>query len=107
MIRFTNLSELELAQNGIAFETSAEANQFIEIIQREREIRIGRAISKRVDEAALDEFEKCCTMAERGEWMKKNCPNYQVLVNKENAKMEHEIREFKNKIPGVIRNDGG
>lgn len=101
MIDFKNLSRQELARNGLLFESSEEAEMFIDIIQEEVEVRIGEAISKQATSRQLKEFDCITDPAEAKRWLEKNCPDYRSIVSKKSLEFGIEIMECRHRIKGI------
>ena len=102
MINFNHLTQKELSDNGLSFETPEEADLFAEIIKEELEVRIGEAIVKCVGEERADGFELCKTQNEATAWLEQNCPEYRKIVIDKQEEMSREIMEFRDRIPGLI-----
>ena len=102
MINFNHLTQEELTDNGLKFETTKEAELFAEIIREELEVRIADAITKYVAQEKIREFDLCKTQEECTAWLERNCPEYFRIVSDKQEEMNREIMEFRDRIPGVI-----
>ena len=102
MIDFGNLTRQELADNGLAFATAEEANLFAQIILDELACRIGKAIAESVGPEKTKELDLCASQEEMTAWLEKNCPEYRRIVPDEKDKLNREIMEYRDRIPGVL-----
>ena len=100
VICFDDLNAQELARAGIEFDTPAETKLFIDIIQEELEVRVGRAIAKGKTQAQMAEFSRCNDHAAET-WLQRNCPNYKQIVLSVKHEFDSELRQYRNQIPGA------
>ena len=103
MIDFSNFTPADLRKIGIRFQTAEEAQAFYEVVKEEMEVRVGRAISDGRTEKELEEFEDCETDEEMEAWLNAHCPHFRTIIQKAGEQMEKELIEYKDQIPGVIK----
>lgn len=56
-------------------------------LQEELEVRIGERVSEGLSKKQLAEFDACKTQAEVAEWLRKNRPDYRIIVEEEREKI--------------------
>lgn len=101
-MNFNQLDSKELESIGIRFATERETLTFAAILREELEYRIGGEISKGFSEKELEVFDRCETREEAARWLRRNCPDYVNIVEKERNKLERELIEYRSKIPGLV-----
>ena len=102
MIDFGNLTRQELADHGLAFATAEEASLFAQIILDELACRVGKAIEERVGPDKTTDDEYSVMEEDPAAWLEKNCPEYRRIIQDERAKLNREIMEYRDRIPGVL-----
>ena len=100
MISYQKLDAYVLARIGITFDTDAETDHFIQVVQEEIEVRIGERISEGKTAAQMDEF-IACDDSEASEWLNRNCPNYRQIIISVGNEIERELKSNRAKIPGA------
>ena len=109
MIDFCNLNRQELARNGILFESSEEAESFIDYIMEKLEIQIGEEISNRCTAQQLEEFDSITDPAEAARWLVENCPRYWNIVSERclgfGIELMEELLEKRHEIVGVTMDE--
>ena len=101
MYEYTRLDVGGLKQLGISFETMEESVAFAALIQEELEERVGRAISERLSDTQLDEFDSIVNAAEAKLWLRYNCPDYPKTVQSTVRRFIEELLQYRRSIDGL------
>ena len=87
-----------LQEMGLSAMPEDKKQAFLDYIQEELEIRIGKRISKGLTEAQLNEFDAITDPSEAAKWLEKNRPDYREIVNRTIEEMKSEIRLNRDKL---------
>ncbi|MDO4753212.1 MAG: DUF5663 domain-containing protein [Candidatus Saccharibacteria bacterium] len=80
-----------LQEMGLSSMSADKKQEFLNYIQNELEIRIGRRISEGLTEAQLQEFDNLTEPAEISKWLEKNRPDYHEIVDRCIEEMKQAI----------------
>ena len=71
---------------------------FLDYVQEELEIRIGKRIAKGLTETQLNEFDLITDENEAIKWLEINRPDYREIVSRTIEEMKNEIRANRSKL---------
>ncbi|MBQ3452604.1 hypothetical protein IJG28_00145 [Candidatus Saccharibacteria bacterium] len=94
-------NEQFLQEMGLSSMPEEQKQKFLDYVQEELEIRIGRRISKGLTEVQLNEFDMIKDQAEATKWLEKNRPDYREIVERTINEMKAEIRANRNRLVGA------
>ena len=80
-----------LQEMGLSSMPADKKQDFLNYIQNELEIRIGRRISEGLTEAQLQEFDNLTEAADIAAWLEKNRPDYHEIVDRCIEEMKEAI----------------
>lgn len=80
-----------LQEMGLSSMPADKKQEFLNYIQNELEIRIGRRISEGLTEAQLQEFDNLTEAADIAAWLEKNRPDYHEIVDRCIEEMKQAI----------------
>ena len=101
MYEYNPLDIAGLKKIGIAFETDDESNAFAELIREELEVRIGEAISAKLNKEQLNEFDALHGQEETSAWLGANCPDYRQIVRQKAGEFKSELLRHRKSIDGL------
>ena len=101
MYEYNPLDIAGLKQIGIAFETDEESNAFAALIREELEIRIGEAISAKLTEEQLNEYDALYEQEATSAWLGANCPDYRKIVQEKAGELKSELLRHRKSIDGL------
>ena len=87
-----------LQEMGLSAMPEEQKQEFLDYIQEELEVRIGKRISKGLTEIQLSEFDSITDQAEAAKWLEKNRPDYREIVTRTINEMKEEIRANRSKL---------
>lgn len=102
MIAFDNFSGPAFVHLGFTFETPEEVELFTRVIRKELEVRVGQAVGRNLSDKQLEEFNLCLDPAESLLWLEDHCPDYREIVRVEQERLESELLEYRDIIPGAM-----
>ena len=82
-----------LKEMGLSSMPEDKKQDFLNYIQEELEVRIGRRIAEGLSEEKLQEFDALTDIAEVSQWLEKNRPDYREIVNRTVEEMKAAIKE--------------
>ena len=94
-------NEQFLQEMGLSSMPEEQKQKFLDYVQEELEIRIGRRISKGLTEVQLNEFDMIKDQAEATNCLEKNRPDYREIVERTINEMKAEIRANRNRLVGA------
>lgn len=89
-----------LKEMGLSAMPEGKKQEFLNYIQEELEVRIGRRISEGLSDTKLQEFDSLSDIMEVTEWLEKNRPDYREIVNLCIAEMKQAIAQNRNRLVG-------
>lgn len=102
MYDFNKLDGGALSRLGFAFETPEETELFAGLIQEELEVRVGQAVGRQLTDMQLLEFDSCQDAEESALWLEDHCPDYREITREVRARLEEELLEYRDRIPGAV-----
>ena len=104
MINFLMLDRSELEKNNIRFSSQKDADRFIKIITEEFRLRVARSVRALDKEyfTALDNKSEAQASAGYNSFINKNQEMVADTIRGVTEKLDREVRQFMNMIPGVI-----
>ena len=91
-----------LLENDMIFKSEKQENDFLQIIQDELELRIGRAFCENLSKKQIYEFEYLIDHEapdeEIARWLVENCPDFQKIIETVQTALENEILANKDAI---------
>ena len=80
-----------LQEMGLSAMPEDKKQDFLNYIQEELEVCIGRRIAKGLTEEQLQEFDALTSTEEVADWLEKNRPDYREIVNRTAEEMKQAI----------------
>ena len=80
-----------LQEMGLSAMPADKKQDFLNYIQDELEVRIGKRISEGLTEAQLQEFDNLTEAADIAAWLEKNRPDYHEIVDRCIEEMKEAI----------------
>ena len=77
----------------------AQRKAFLDYVEEELEVRVGRKISEGISEEKLREFEMA-SKEEALRWLEENKPNFREIIRETVEELKREITENRDKILG-------
>ncbi|MBQ8985302.1 hypothetical protein IJ076_01965 [Candidatus Saccharibacteria bacterium] len=93
-----HLDEKFLQEMGLSAMPEDKKQEFLNYIQEELEVRIGRRIAEGVPEDKLQEFDTLTDMNAIGAWLEKNRPDYHQIVTSCVEEMKQAIRANQSRL---------
>ena len=87
-----------LKEMGLSAMPEDKKQDFLNYVQEELEVRIGRQIAKGLTEEQLQEFDALTDITEVSQWLEKNRPDYREIVNRCVEEMKRAIRQNRDKL---------
>lgn len=87
-----------LQEMGLSAMPEDKKQAFLDYIQEELEVRIGKRIAKGLTEVQLNEFDQITDPTEAAKWLERNRPDYREIVNRTIEEMKSEIRANRDKL---------
>ena len=82
-----------LKEMGLSSMPEDKKPDFLNYLQEELEVRIGRRIAEGLSEEKLQEFDAIIDATAVSGWLEKNRPDYREIVNRTIEEMKTAIRE--------------
>lgn len=90
-----------LQDMGLSAMPEDQKQEFLNYIQEELEIRIGKRIAKGLTEVQLNEFDLITNQDEAIKWLEINRPDYREIVSRTIEEMKNEIRANRSRLVEV------
>ncbi|MBQ6375744.1 hypothetical protein IJJ37_02345 [Candidatus Saccharibacteria bacterium] len=87
-----------LQEMGLASMPENQKQAFLDYVQEELEVRIGRRIAKGLTDVQLNEFDLITDPDEAAKWLEKNRPDYRDIVTRTIEEMKAEIKANRDKL---------
>ena len=87
-----------LQDMGLSAMPEDQKQAFLDYVQEELEIRIGKRIAKGLTETQLNEFDLITDENEAIKWLEINRPDYREIVSRTIEEMKNEIRANRSKL---------
>ena len=87
-----------LQEMGLSAMPADKKQDFLNYIQEELEVRIGRRISEGLSEEQLQEFDSLTDLNDISAWLKQNRPDYPEIVDICVAEMRQSIKQNRDKL---------
>lgn len=87
-----------LQEMGLSAMPEDQKQAFLDYVQEEVEVRIGKRIAKGLTEVQLNEFDLITDPDEAADWLEKNRPDYRDIVNRTIEEMKAEIKANRDKL---------
>lgn len=93
------IDENFLKEVGLLAMPEAQRKAFLDYVEEELEVRVGRKISEGISEEKLREFEMA-SKKEALRWLEENKPNFREIIRETVEELKREIAENRDKILG-------
>lgn len=90
-----------LQDMGLSAMPEDQKQEFLNYIQEELEIRIGKRIARGLTEVQLNEFDLITNQDEAIKWLEINRPDYREIVSRTIEEMKNEIRANRSRLVEV------
>lgn len=87
-----------LQDMGLSAMPEDQKQEFLNYIQEELEIRIGKRIARGLTEVQLNEFDLITDQDEAIKWLEINRPDYREIVSRTIEEMKNEIRANRSEL---------
>ncbi|MBR0488524.1 hypothetical protein IJJ39_02535 [Candidatus Saccharibacteria bacterium] len=87
-----------LQEMGLSAMPEEQKQPFLDYVQEELEVRIGKQVSNGLTEVQLNEFDLISDPDEAAKWLEKNRPDYREIVSRTIEEMKAEIRANRDRL---------
>lgn len=103
MNKFNNAKNYDQLMEQLKFESAEYAENFRALVEDELHFRIGKHIIDKVGLKKMSETDSIKNTAEAANWLKRNCPDFEDIVNEQKLIMYKEILKNRDSIPFLIK----
>ncbi len=94
----------ELFLMGIAFETDAEANGFVDALNKELNDRMEKLIEKNMKIDCIFEYGRELSESERAKWLERHSEDIADWTLTQKHKLKNQVSKWRESIPGIVQN---